>query len=60
MGSDPPLDNARWGLQLPGHSGVPGSRMAWTWAGSRGSTNQYKVVHACNGELGVCLDTWGM
>ena len=34
--------------------------MAWTWAGSRGSTNQYKVVHARNGELGVCLDTWGM
>jgi hypothetical protein len=24
MGSDPPLDNARWGLQLPGHSGVVG------------------------------------
>lgn len=32
--------------------------MAWTWADSRGSTNQYKVVHACNGVLGVCLDTW--
>lgn len=33
--------------------------MAWTRVGSWGSTNQYKVVHARNGVLGVCLDTWG-
>lgn len=47
------------GVQLPGHGGVQGVRMAWTWAGSwpvQTSTRWYTLTH---GLLGVCLGTPG-
>jgi hypothetical protein len=59
QGSDPPLG-------LPGGGGSCLDRLGCRFphgldmGRQLGSTNQYKVVHARNGVLGVCLDTWGI
>ena len=58
-GFGPAPGTARWGWQLPGHSGVVGSPYGLDMGGQLASTKQYKVVHAhARAYWGSALAPW--